>query len=403
MKWIRMSNPGSFDLENRVKFMGASVKIKENSIGCFGNGGLYSFCQACREGLQLKIATNGKVYTLTTQKGEFRDTEFDVVCFKTNTGKIIRTPFVTDLGRSDWTERWFIFRELYSNMLDENGEMDLVDGIVTEPGKTHIFLSYNDFSKEYDNVGDYFKPEPSDTLKEGSGKVYKKSVYVGTIPDLKLDMWSDDIQITESRTMLMDSAIEFLRSSISCCRDEKIWKLFLESKKSTDIRLYIWSDMSETVDKAMKLVYGENYVICPAVDMIMERAIVDGYTPVALCDKWDFSNMKLPTYLSKVRDIGTRALNDTEQILLDKVLKAINFMTKGKPLNISVIENSELARLGDANLDTGEIRIMPDVFKDYKTLLHVIIHEFGHIETKLPDLHRGFTDFFVNQLVELAY
>lgn len=402
MRWIRLSNPGSFDLEKRLRLIGASVKEKDNCIGEFGSGLVMSLSSACRRGLQVKIATNQEIYTLTTVKDSFRDKEFEVVAFKTKTGRVVKSPFVSNLGSADWSEKWFIFRELYANMLDENGTMDLVDGLKTEENSTHIFLPYNEFITEYNQIGDYFKTEESGTLKEGTGRCYKKSVYVGTIPNLNLDMWDDSIKITESRTMLLESAESCLSSNITNSDDSNIWKLFFESKKAAEISIYCYSDKKEVVDKAFRAIYGENYVICPKVDSIISQCIGDGLVPVLLSECWSMGNLNLPNYLTKLKNIGTRALNSAEQILVDKALKAIEFITDGIKLNISVIDNPELARYGDANLQTGEIRLHPKNFKDYTELLDTLIHEAGHVITKASDYDNKFLRFFTMKLAKLC-
>lgn len=403
MRWIRMSNSGSFDLEKRLKFAGASVKVKDNAIGQFGDGSLYSYSLACRLNLSMKIASNGNIYTLATLKDKFREKEFDVVAFKTQTGKVIRSPFVVDLGHFDWDQKFFVLRELYSNMLDENGEMDLVDGIQVEPNKTHVFLCYSEFKEEYDNIKDYFKDESHGTLKIGTGRVYKKGVYVGTIPDMKIDMWDDYVKITESRTMLMESAETCLRDRMEECKDETVWKAFFESKKSGDIRVYDRTVLREPIDKALKSIYGNNYLICPNVQGIIKDCVAEGFTPVIFSDKWDLNGLKLPSYLDKVKDIGCRALNDIEQVLVDKALNAIKWLTGDKVFEIKVIQDTELSRLGDVNLSTGLIRLSEEIFKDYKKLVETIIHETGHILSGgFGDYQRGFVDYFVSKLAEVS-
>lgn len=402
MKWIRMSNPGSFDLEKRLRLIGASVKEKDDCIGQFGSGLVMSLSAACRKNLQVKIATNQEVYTLTTVKDSFRDKSFEVVAFKTKTGRTIKSPFVSDLGAADWENPWFIFRELYANMLDENGTMDLVDGIQAEEGCTHIFLPYNEFATEYNNTGDYFNSEPSGTLKPGNGRVYKKGVYVGTIPDLKLDMWDNSVKITESRTMLQESAMDCLSTNISKCKDSNIFKLFFESKAAYDCSIYLYEEKTEVVNEALKASYGENYCICPKVDMIINQCIGDGFTPVLLSENWSMSNLKLPNYLNKIKNVGTRALNIAEQALVDKVVKSIEFITGGIPLNIVVIDNPELARYGDCNKETGLIRLHPKNFDNYMELMDTIIHEVGHLITKASDWDSKFVRFFTMKLAELC-
>lgn len=403
MKWIRLRNKGDVDIIKAINIMGASVKECSDPIGLFGSGSKYALAQALRKNIAVKIYCNGRLYTMVGVTEEFRGKTFQMVAFKTSTGKVIKTPIAEDFGKEDWNDNFYILREFYSNLLDEGGEVHLVDGCDTgEEGYIDVYLPYNVFQEQIDNLDKYFESNPTGTLKEGSGRVYKKGVYVGTIPDLLLDMWDNSVKITESRTMLLESAETRLSYNMQECDDSKIWELFFNSKKSAEISLYLYSAQSEVIDTAFKAIHGNNYSICPKMDMIVSQCIGDGLTPVLLSDQWSFGNLKLPNYLNKLKDIGTRALNAAEQVIIDKALKSIAFITDGITFNITVIENPELARYGDANLLTGAIRLHPKNFTDYTELLDTLIHEIGHVITKASDYDKNFVRFFTMKLAKLC-
>ena len=119
MKWLRISNPGNFDVVKSISMLGASVKETDSPIGLFGSGVKFALAQAAREDIALKISTDEDIYSVCVGTDTFRDKEFSIVNLKSKTGKKIKTPMTTRFGAEDWTDSWFIFREFYSNALDE--------------------------------------------------------------------------------------------------------------------------------------------------------------------------------------------------------------------------------------------------------------------------------------------
>lgn len=403
MKWIRLRNKGSFDVIKAINLMGASVKVCDNPVGLYGSGSKFALGQALRQKINVKICCNGQQYTLIGVPEEFRGKMFEVVGFRTKTGKVIKTPITTDFGKEDWNDKFYILREFYSNLLDEGGEVHLTDGYEDyEEGFVDVYLPYNEFKEYVDNLDDYFNKQEHGTLKVGTGKVYKKSVYVGTIPDMKVDMWDDCVKITESRTMLLDSAESCLRDNLLDCLDEKVWQSFFESKKSGDIRIYDRTTLKEPIDKAFKAIYGEKYIICPNVQSILNNCVEEGFTPVVFSDKWDLKDLGLPNYLDKIRDIGCRSMNGAEAAMVDKALKAIHWIIGDRTFDIKVIENTELSRLGDANLSTGLIRLSQSSFNSFGELVRTVLEETSHVISKFGDYDRGFSAFFMDKIVEIS-
>ena len=115
MNNVYFANNDTLDLDV-IKVMGVSVKNNENPIGYFGTGLKYAISVLLRNDHKVVLKTNGEKYTFTTRPIEIRGVEFQG-CF-INDEKL---PFTTDLGKN-W-EVWQAFRELYSNTLDELGDV----------------------------------------------------------------------------------------------------------------------------------------------------------------------------------------------------------------------------------------------------------------------------------------
>lgn len=113
---LLFQNSGNLDIM-ALTVMGINAKESENSIGFFGTGLKYAAAIAVREGWTMAINTGDGQWTdITTKEELFRNKSFDVLYFGDT-----RLPFTAKLGKT-W-QPWMVLRELYSNALDENGEV----------------------------------------------------------------------------------------------------------------------------------------------------------------------------------------------------------------------------------------------------------------------------------------
>ena len=99
---------------------GVSVKNGSNPIGMFGTGLKYAIAVLLREGRHISITSAGREYAFDVVEKNIRDKAFNIC--RCN-GKDL--PFTTELGKT-W-ELWQAYRELYSNCLDEGGELGAED------------------------------------------------------------------------------------------------------------------------------------------------------------------------------------------------------------------------------------------------------------------------------------
>lgn len=397
MRWVRLSNSGQFDFAKAVSLLGASVKESDTPIGMFGSGIKYAMAQALRQKIPIKIQSGGVVWTMVAKQEEFRGKVFDVVSFRSDSGKVVKTPITSEFGKEDWANDWFIFREFYSNMLDEDGVMNVVDGVVITSG-VDIFLPYNEFSYIVDNINDYFRKD-KDFLEVGTGRVYKKGVYVGTLDGIDLNMGTD-VRITESRTMDEYDAGEKLGYKIASSGSVECWEAFFKSKKSSNICVYPYSGVANAIKNALTNIYGK-FAICPNLPSIVKDCALEGYTPVTIPDNWSFAHLDLPNYLTMNHAVGCRELNSTEKALLERAIGKIKYILGDIEPRFFILE-TELSRQGDADYKNNVIRLKDSLFKNENKLIHTLIHEIGHLHTKAGDYDRKFTDFFVEKLTELC-
>jgi len=414
MKWLRISNPGSFDIDSALNMLGASVKTGANPIGMFGSGTKYALAQACRENISVKISTNNKLYTVTTEGKRFRDVDFNKVVLRSETGKEIKTPITTEFGSKDWNSSWFIFRELVSNAMDEGHySIDIVDGVKIMENNTSVFLPYNDFKHYYDNFKKYFT-NYDEGIWVGDGSVYRNGVWVGKFNGCNINLHNSLVHINECRTMDDESAKSVLAAHIEVSQNVEVWKAYLTS--SEDFLNKIWVRVSAFYEKTMQAlhvaltqVYGMNYCICPNVNDIIRDVQSMGYNPVVLrgleiCDT-DVAKCCLKTFSSLDNSQSCRNMNQTEEEIFSKIRKSISaFIPDSCQPTIKIISDGAAQILGQADRVNKIIYIRQTLFEKgrKKELINTIIHEFGHIITGKGDYDRPFTNFFINALTELV-
>lgn len=146
------TNDGEIDIDGITTF-GISAKVTDNPIGFFGTGLKYAIAILLRLEHKITIFSGTNVLEFSTQEKDMRGKKFAVV---TMNGQPLG--FTTELGKN-WDD-WQAFREIYSNMLDENGssyvDTSKVNDIQPESGKTKIIVESNHFAEIYAQRGSVF-------------------------------------------------------------------------------------------------------------------------------------------------------------------------------------------------------------------------------------------------------
>lgn len=409
MKWLRISNPGSFDIDSALNMLGASVKTGENPIGMFGSGTKYAIAQACRENIPMKIATDNKVYSVKTESKNFRNVEFQKVVLKTETGKEIKTPMTTAFGSKDWNDTWFIFRELFSNAIDEGSrQIDVVDGVETLDGQTSVFLPYSEFRHVYEDLDNYFTKH-EEGIWSGTGCVYRNNVFIGKFDGCNINMNDPNISINECRVMDLSYAKYTLERLLQYCESVDVWVDFFQSSETflstMNVQISKYDKLqAAAIHKALLQVYGENYCVCPNVNDIVRDVQAMGYVAVVL-KGISISNDAVKNFKSLDNTQSCRIMSEDEAAIFAGIRKSISaFIPDTCQPTIKIISDGAAEILGQADMEKGIIYIRGTLFQPSQRtqLVNTIIHEFGHIVTKRGDYDRMFTDFFINALTNLS-
>lgn len=224
---VSLTNPGLIPIE-AVVTMGISAKDGENPIGFFGTGLKYAIASLLRTSHKITIWRGLERYDFAVEPGEVRGKPFDFIRMTGPDGGS-RLGFTTHLG-AHW-ETWQVFREVYSNCLDEAG--DLAFSLV-EPKEDHttIWVTGAAFAGAARERDRYFLSSPAahhgslvDVHPGSSTGIYYRGVLVASHdrPAAHTYNLTAEMTLTEDRT-LKDAwyASSYIAHTLAHCADTAI-------------------------------------------------------------------------------------------------------------------------------------------------------------------------------------
>lgn len=236
---VTLANDGLIPME-AVTTMGVSVKEGDNPIGFFGTGLKYAIAGLLRTSHRITIWRGLDRYDFATSTGEVRGKDFDFIVMTGPDGPQ-RLGFTTHLG-AHW-ETWQVFRELYSNCLDEGGELSFT---VTEPaeGRTTIRVTGHAFaeaarerSKVFLQTAPLYSGALVDIHPGASGGIYYRGVLVAALPRpsaLTYNLTTDSV-LTEDRTLKsLTQALSHVAYSLARCGDRAVLERALRQPEALE-------------------------------------------------------------------------------------------------------------------------------------------------------------------------
>lgn len=202
-----------------ISTFGVSAKEIDSPIGYFGTGLKYAIAVLLREGCKISISIAGELYNFHTEKQAVRSKEFDFIYMN---GAPL--PFTMELGRN-W-ELWQAYRELYSNCVDEGGEVQDYEGefgiesysgtIIYIDGLDEIHNESNNFILRSEPK---YKLEDLEIHESLNPAVFYKGIKVLDLPTKYSYNILDGVYLTEDRTLSQYSAESVITTAISDSSD----------------------------------------------------------------------------------------------------------------------------------------------------------------------------------------
>jgi len=153
---LTFHNPGELDPRLAITF-GTNVKEGDSPIGFFGTGLKYAIAGICRLGGTLELWSGETKFEFKGFSETIRGKEFKIINMKESPSDGSWRPlgFTTELGRH-W-EPWMLYRELYTNALDEGGGVELTAaGRQPSAGSTLIRVNCTQLLTVHSNRHKYF-------------------------------------------------------------------------------------------------------------------------------------------------------------------------------------------------------------------------------------------------------
>ena len=297
---IVFKTPGQIDLNTTLSF-GVSAKESDHPIGIFGTGLKYAIAGILRLGGRVQICTKGKSYIFTAKKETFRGKEFSFIYMNDD-----KLHFTTHLG-AHW-EPWQYYRELYSNTVDEGGEVFSIEKyslLPLEENFSYIIITLPKFEEIYNHPEAFILPKVLTPIYENrslqifpsiaghTGIIYYQGIRIATTPYKSNYNYNikEKINLTEDRTLR--NIYDFTRrlcDAIVTCENSFLITTFVTQPRNhfeSQIDLEVWSSQEPSSAFLESLrILGPGRVGNPTAFNLFRKFVpaIEHYTPVKLSE-----------------------------------------------------------------------------------------------------------------------
>jgi len=420
-KFVAFINEGAIEVA-AFKLLGASTKRDDDSkIGFFGSGLKYAIAYLVRNNIEFHCWSGDKRINIESRPIELRGQEFQQIFIDGEA-----TSITSEWG-INW-RAWQIFRELASNVYDENGHIEVRRAHhyhKHEPTQTVIYVDYEHFSEYVENLEEYFRPDIKEEKDVTIAKrraspmiIYKKGVRVVPEKDLNLTPSLFDYQ-------LADVEISEERIADSYAIEASLFEYMMEGKDSSATMQYLIQLQQGKADfKEMKIleeqcgrrtwvgfkghwkylleVSGHIYAPVQIQDLliqrygkkgILERKIIFIPNPIYDRMKMSYRDASFLIYNNDQIDAKRVQVEISEQ-----ELERVNFAIKLLKLNFSgfnypvlVVQFSDADQMGEADMLNKVIYLSNKVFtRGDNYILSTLVEEFIHLHEGARDYTREF-------------
>lgn len=250
---ILFQNKSALPLEC-ISTFGVSAKDTDSPIGYFGTGLKYAIAVLLREGCTINIFIDGTEYNFRTELQPVRNKEFGFIYMND-----VALPFTVELGKN-W-QLWQAYRELYSNCMDEGGNVDYYDTAWNNETTEGTFIDVTGLDEIHQASNRFIlRSEPKHRLDDleihesVDPGVFYKGIRVLDLPTKYTYNILSGLSLTEDRTVSQYSAESIITTTISDSEDLAILMdiLSITDEKYHEAK-FNWNQYHTPSDAFMKL------------------------------------------------------------------------------------------------------------------------------------------------------
>lgn len=382
---ISFQNDGLIDIRAVTTF-GVSSKEIDNPIGFFGTGLKYAISIILRHGGKISIFRGLEEFKFTVVNEKVRNDEFGIIHMNDQP-----LGFTTRVGAT-W-EPWHAFREIYCNMLDEQGSA-AAGKLEMNPDTTTIVVSgFPAFEECYAkrnsivlNDKPLYNYSTLEVRKGPINAVYYRGILAGELEKPARFAYSiiAPLVLTEDRTIKNQyHAMNIICDAVLQSTDETFIRDFLQADVCYFEHVF---DLARTGERP-----GDTWIKV-AADCVMEMERPLNTSVVALLSKWrDVERGLVEVRLSAFEEQRlqrAKALLRLMQYNIDKyeivIVKSLGPSILGRVMSGKIILSHRAVMMGD------------------NTLFGTLLEEFLHLDHMFMDQTRDFQNYLIDLVSNLA-
>jgi len=383
---VTFITPTTFDFRS-ITLFGVNSKPNSGAIGYFGTGLKYAIAVLMREEQSIHIISDNVSYEIKTAPIQFRNKNFESIQLWKAGEYLSDLPFTTELGKN-WNLQ-NAYRELWSNTMDEQGEISDAESIDLESSNTYIFINGELFDRVHTHRYDFLLDPKKKLLwsnsiievyEGGNTPIYYKGIGVYS-PDYVTTFTYNILaatQLTEDRTLYAPWRFyHLLTETLTKALPKDLVVKALSNENSFENKRFeeIWGTPSED--------------FCNAVEYL-EQAFPKALSPNARASFYKArkelgKQFKLLKYSPQETTMQEAAL---------KLLAKAGYEIYQDIILVETLGEHILARALE-----GKIYLTPEVFESRFLLLQALLEEYFHLEFSMEDASIRFQNFLFEQLI----
>lgn len=436
MSYIRIANKAENVNRLYLEKLGLSTKRDdENTIGQFGSGSKFAPIAALRNGWEWINVGTDDIGDYKMQYVIQEDSGIDCIFYLYDDEHLKPSSFTADAGVLSWDSEFQIFREAFSNALDEfiafgnEYSIDIVDEVKNVPGEFAVYITaapellaiVRDFDK-------YFainrKPVVDDILNvkiytpyDDSVNFYYKGVLVHSEHRQGYPLFNyelSNVTLNEERRVRDTYSLYSIVAAFFCRLTASNKNHVLVAEKmihNIDSDHWEWSipqyligpygNSQSAFVEAWNNIYGDKVAVEPEMLRFKTQFAIRNI---------DYQVVDNPFMYAILKHFGVKTLHDVvgdeidydfitisgERVdMLDKALNIVRdyfplFDTIVNELKVFIPQGSQDTIYGVANMNTNNVYLSVNAFQDIDTLIATLVHEYDHLASGYHDEDAAF-------------